>query len=57
MIISLFPTRTPSIASEDEAKEMLDEIFGAAELPITESSIASDEETDEMIDDVFGESA
>lgn len=54
MIVSLFPTRTPSIATDDETDEMLNEIFGAADLPITEASIATDEETAEMINDVFG---
>lgn len=38
------------IAADEEVREMLDEVFGAAE----EDRIAADEEIDEMLDEVFG---
>lgn len=38
------------IAADEEVREMLEEVFGAAE----EDRVAADEEIDEMLDEVFG---
>lgn len=42
------------IASEEEAAEMLDEIFGNFEPPVFGDNIATDEEVNEILDDIFG---
>lgn len=53
----MMATGGPSIATEDEVNEMLNEVFGILEeLPPDYPNIATDEDVDNMLNDVFGSS-
>jgi len=43
-----------NVATDEEAKEMIHEIFGASAPSPEEANIATDEEVNEMFDEVFG---